>query len=330
MLKGFDDSRYSKILVRKDYEDGNYPSNIFSNPKSDCGGMVFSNGIYQPMDLKIEALSPDTGIYENMSKYYQEDKITNEKFESQLKSPHVRLSLDGSTIWKDWERQLDGLQRGKTFSLVIHDKGLENIHGAVETISKTLQTLHPIGRRLAFKYPINIFTDKQFADWGQFRKLKTMSNMILHKLFDDKLFLGAIESIENGGMECEYLLTKEMCTNENLTKIYKQVVFLREHRSRILLNTAEGNLVSPEIKSTLRLISEYSAYCYKSSRDISLYTYAKSSSGWLKIDLINLFNYLRENNYPLFKLFYECLSVVFNGENFESRWIWNGNGGTII
>jgi hypothetical protein len=43
MLDRYDDSRYSKIIVRKDYEDDDYPSDIFNNPKTESGGPLGFN-----------------------------------------------------------------------------------------------------------------------------------------------------------------------------------------------------------------------------------------------------------------------------------------------
>ena len=37
-----------------------------------------------------------------------------------------------------------------------------------------------------------------------------------------------------------------------------------------------------------------------------------------KQDVIEVFNFVRENNYELFKLFYDCTSVTLRGGNFEN------------
>lgn len=327
MLNEYDQSRYSKIIVSKDYLDDYFPSEIFNNPKSECGGIVFSDGVYQPMDLKIEKLPADTSIYEKMGRFYQCDEGSKYRFNSMLKSPHLRLSLDGSTIWSDWEKQLAAAVPGKTFSLIIHDKNLVKVDGAISVIDESLKHFNSQGRRLGFKYPLDIYTDEDFLNWGRTRKLKDMSKMKLHKFFDDALF---IEAIAVGtGLSCEYLLSADMCTNEGLLKIFKQTIFLREHNSRILLTLREENLVSPELKLVIQLINEYSAYTYKYRKDVTIYEYAKRFSRWLKVDLLNTFNFLRENNYPLFKLFYECLSIEIKEDRFETRWVWKSNGGSI-
>ena len=317
--------RFTKVFIRKDYDDNVYPPGIFTNPKAEAGGLALSGGVYQPLPLKIEKTPPDASLYENMSRYYQSTRAAQRRYKSLLSAAHFRLSLDGRKIWSDWESQLYNMPTGNIFSLIVHDPAPHEIEGAAEVLQSVVHRFHSQGRRFGFKFPIEIYDEATFLEWGKLRRLRYASKMRLHKIFDDIIFKEIIDNI--GHISCEYVLNKEDLTNENMVKIFKQAVFLGEHKSELLLYIVdEEEIIDRNLLQLLKMLREYFAYRYKkgvqSLEPFSMYLYARYSSQWLKIDLINLFEYVRETNYELFKLFYECASIEVVNEKFESRYIW--------
>lgn len=317
--------RFTKIFIQKDYDDNAYPPGIFTHPKAQVGGLALTGGIYQPLDIAIEKTPPDATLYENMERYYHSTKAARVRYNSLLKAGHFRLSLDGQEVWSDWESQLQNMPTGRIFSLIVHDPNIEKIKGATEALKKIEAKIHPCGRRFGFKFPINVYDEENFLKWGDFYKLRYMSKIRLHQIFNDMIFKEIVD--KTGFFSCEYVLNKENLTNENLVQIFKQAVFLGEYKSELLLYIInEEEITDPNLQQLLKMLKQYFAYLYKKGIEgeefFSLYLFARYISKWLKIDLINLFEYVRKNNYELFKLFYECSSIEIVNQKFESRYIW--------
>ena len=311
--------------LRKDYDDNVYPPGIFTHPKAKVGGLALSGGIYQPLPIEIEKTPPDASLYENMSRYYQSSRAAKQRYKSLLSAAHFRLSLDGREIWSDWESQLSNISTGNIFSLIVHDPYPHEIENAAEVLQSVVHRFNPQGRRFGFKFPIEIYNEEDFLKWGELLRLRYTSKMRLHKIFDDMILKEVIDKI--GHISCEYVLNKEDLTNENLVKIFKQAVFFGEHKSELLLYIVdEKEIVDVNLLQLLKMLKEYFAYRYKkgvqSLKPFSVHVYARYTSQWLKVDLINLFEYVRKNNYELFKLFYECVSIQVVDQKFESRYIW--------
>jgi len=99
--------------------------------------MAFSNNHYIPLKEEIEQCAPDTSIYERYKDIFIEGANKNKPFyTSILRGIHFRLSLDGKTIWKDFEKQIPRQSKGRIFFL--HDYNLNNIEGAQEIIQNII------------------------------------------------------------------------------------------------------------------------------------------------------------------------------------------------
>jgi hypothetical protein len=117
-----DPNKYTKMIIRKDYNDGDFNADLFEEENVECGGLAFSNDIYVPLDESIEMLKPDMYIYERMRGHVGAEKYKVAAFETMMRAQHLRLSLDGRTIWNKFERQLD--LGPTTRTLFLHDKNL--------------------------------------------------------------------------------------------------------------------------------------------------------------------------------------------------------------
>lgn len=49
-ISNFNPERYSQIIYRKDYNDGDFPAGLTSDNIS-YGGLAFSNNIYIPLEM---------------------------------------------------------------------------------------------------------------------------------------------------------------------------------------------------------------------------------------------------------------------------------------
>jgi hypothetical protein len=113
---------YSKFILRKDYNDGEFHPELINYNNVEYGGLAFSNDIYIPLPIEIEKQIPDTYLYEKMRNQMGPEKYLFAAFETMMRAQHVRLSLDGNTIWSDFEKQLN--IHSKTCVLFVHDKDL--------------------------------------------------------------------------------------------------------------------------------------------------------------------------------------------------------------
>lgn len=85
--------RFSTLYVRKDYDDGIYPRELFDD-KIILGGRAIQPGPYKPLPLEIEQTIPD---FQSMSAILLilSCKDDARLFKRILWSAHIRLSIDG-------------------------------------------------------------------------------------------------------------------------------------------------------------------------------------------------------------------------------------------
>ena len=100
----FTPERHEKFIYRKDYEDGIYPLNLLTEPNVEYGGLAFSNNKYKALPLDIEKMKPDTTLYRKMHQFIQGDAHRNKIWNNLTTAEHMRLSLDGKTVWPDYGR----------------------------------------------------------------------------------------------------------------------------------------------------------------------------------------------------------------------------------
>ena len=63
MAPTFLPEKYTKLIYRKDYNDGDFPAGFYKNSNIEYGGLAFSGNKYLPLPLEIEQMSPDVNIY---------------------------------------------------------------------------------------------------------------------------------------------------------------------------------------------------------------------------------------------------------------------------
>ena len=118
----FQPSKFSKFIIRKDYEDGIYPRNLLNYDNIEYGGYAFSNGLYVPLPHDIEVQKPDLSVYERYREKFGTTKEFEIAFQTMINAQHLRLSLDGKTIWNEYYKQL--WDPDDTTVFFFHDKTL--------------------------------------------------------------------------------------------------------------------------------------------------------------------------------------------------------------
>lgn len=314
MLHKFNDELYSKVIIRKDYEDDNYPPHIFNNPKTDAGGLVFSNGLYSALPEEIEIVLADTSLYSPMYRYYR----TANYYTNLMRAVHLRLSLDNKTIWKDWKKQIS-LERthyiGKGF--IFHDVDITSLPNVLETLTSIEEEYNIEAFYYGFKFPIIIRDEEEFIKWSELKILREFHTFYLATLISDELFAATT----NLAKKYEYTLTPELFTNENLVSLFKQGVFLRNRRSSLLLKIEDPTLYNEYDLQLIELLNHYFVFKTqeKEYSTAPLYVLAGWWGNYLKYDMFQLFEYIRKNNYELFRLFYECVDVTLENGIFKEQ-----------
>lgn len=100
----FSPNKFTTFIVRKDYQDNNFPNSLNKYDNIIYGGHAFSGDRYIPLDESIEKIVPDTSIYEKNRLIFGSTNRLVAAFDVMMRASHLRLSLDGKTIWPDYEK----------------------------------------------------------------------------------------------------------------------------------------------------------------------------------------------------------------------------------
>ena len=234
----FSPERNKKFIYRKDYDDGTF-SDFTQYNNIEYGGLAFSQNKYIPLDLEIEKSKPDTNIYRKQERFFvgTNDPQKKKEFNDMIEAEHLRLSLDGINIWKDYPSQFKNLD--KTRNIFFHDINLNNIKGAPEEIKKILQYTKQDkkGVKIGVKFPIITKTDEDLIRWIGFTPNSNLFFWEHHGVIGDEAFLKFLENFRTSAKykQFDYYITKNSSSENDfiknyLLKIFHQVIISRSYR----------------------------------------------------------------------------------------------------
>lgn len=255
--------KYSTIFYRKDFYDGIFPSELGINPNLKYGGFAFTNGLYMPLPLEIEKSKPVTSIYMKYQDLLCHNKTERDLFKKFLNSEHLRLSLDGKTIWDDWSTQLYNDKNGHT--VTFHDFDLNSIENATEGIQEVLNFLKR-GKRnyyVSTKFPIQVNNDEDFSKWIDIPGSPDSFFIQYNGILSDETIAEFVKKKNRDYSQhilynvlADYKNEKDFYINQ-LPQIFKQVVFLRMNRMKFSLIYDDDFFISQE---SLRLLDLFNCY----------------------------------------------------------------------
>ena len=304
--------RYSKFFVRKDYDDGNYPKEFFLSNVI-YGGRAFSEQ-YIPLDLKIEKTVPDTSLYQG----FKRPKFKDEPgYNVMLHGAHARLSLDGKDIWEDMEVPI--IQKSNINSIIIHDYNIGELNEGFEATKQAMKCAQHGARHifLGVKFPINIYSLNELDKWLSLPTLKNYFWLRYFGVMSDEVFKDFIKATPATHANLEYYVTYG-CFDENdfvvnrLPIIFNQVLNSQMNDSLILLKYEDDFFKD---KRWERLIDYFNFYSrsradkvsktfFKFLKDVFKFPRNKPK-GFNILEARELFQFVREKNYEVFKMFYE-------------------------
>ena len=256
-------ARYTSIFFRKEYDDGIY-DNIILRPNVEYGGRAFSEQ-YKPFNLEMEHILPDFEIYKKYKEQYGTVKARREEIRTILNATHVRLSLDGKTLEPFPYERLQPYHP----SVILHDYNLSSVPGAFELL-EDVSRRRPSGLpyRIGNKYPINVYNFDELMKWLKLPPMGTVFYLQYNGMFTNDELVALCEKPILGLRQMVYNFTYG-CSDENyflehnLGEFYKQLLFLRSHNTKILLNISNEFFKTPELLNLMKLFNCYygRSYC---------------------------------------------------------------------
>lgn len=320
----FKPQMYSHFIIRQDYPSYNLYTSAYNN--IELGGRAFDGDKYKPLDLAIENCKPDTHLYDKFE-YKAGGRTMRSNFSVMRRAEHVRLSLDGKTINKQWESQL---RKDKTcHGLILHDYDVGAIEGAYELFRDHLIEIVPQrdSARLGMKFPLQTNTEQEFLKWFKFLNLNNYYNMQFNGILTTNNIEEIIESSRRmTASQTQLYITSNISYEDFITtgvvQLYKTLLDLRRHGIVFSLIYDKDFFIDEQWFQVVKLIDRFNKYnSYEMSPDFvqrrapyfTMYSYVKLLTRKYEYEkpivppeeLRELFNFLREQNYELFKMFYE-------------------------
>ena len=317
-------NRYNHFIIRQDFYNPHMQS--FKGTNIEYGGRAFDGENYKPLSLEIERSPADISLYEKI-KVKPTKKVVN-TFSTMRRAEHIRLSLDGKTIWKDFEKQFRRDQN--VFGIIFHDYDLNKIEGAYELISQELPNWikHSFGRRVGTKFPIEVSNKEDMCKWLSLQPLNKYFSLTHKGLIDSSYIPELTEVYEKStairqiAMDISDVFTSDELINGGIQRIFRTIINLRSYRIVLRLIYNENLLIDDNWKMVMKLIDRYNwhlvigndtdyfkrvepyetfyGYCYRAIKQFQIKEPLLS-----KESIQSVFQFVRENNYDLFKDFYE-------------------------
>ena len=331
----FNPSMYTKTFYRKEYDDGIYDRAILT-PSVEYGGRAFSEH-YTPFNLEMERIVPDFDIYQKYKNLYGTQKHKQEELRTILYATHVRLSLDGETLEPFPFERLQPYHP----SVILHDYDLANVPGAFELLLEVSKS-RPSGLpyRIGNKYPIQVYNFEELNKWLLLPPMGSCFYLQYNGLLEEEQLIELCSKPILGLRQLVYNFSYG-CSDEDdfvmrvLPSFYKQMLFLRSHKQKILLNIDTNFFKTPELLNLIKLISCFygkTNLTYIMPHKQTLYGYCAWKRRpyievlpWIKItvtqeEMRESFQYIRKKNYEVFDMFYSIPNVIVVGGKLVNEW----------
>lgn len=320
----FSPQRYTHFIIRQDFYNSE-PLNL-NHKNIEYGGRAFDGKKYKPLPLDIEVMKPDIQLYSTAP--FPKGKKYQGPISTMRRAEHIRLSLDGHTIWADYEKQL---RRGRGIhGIIFHDYNLNKVKGAADFIKKNLAEWIPsqTGRRFGAKFPIQVDNKEDLLQWLHISPMGLYYSLQHNGLIDESYIPELVETkkefstLNQTSVNLTGLFTEEELINGGIKRILRNIINLRTQRLIFPLIYNESSFINKDWKMVMKLILRYNQHLVVSAKSRyfkytepyeTLYSYAKAAIKQYQINeplltkesLQSIFQFVRENDYDLFKDFYE-------------------------
>ncbi len=321
----FSPHRYTNFIVRQDFYSPH--SHSYKGNNITYGGRAFDGEKYKPLPLEIERMKPDISLYEKI-KVYNINERNKHAISTMRRAEHIRLSLDGKTIWKNFEKQFR--HNSNCFGVIFHDYNLNQINGAYELIKQNLSKWisNVIGRKVGMKFPIQVDNKKDLCKWLSLEPMGSYFSLCHNGLITNE-YLPELDEVRQqssahrqASMDISKVYTSDELINGGLQRIFRTIINLRSHKLIFSLIYDKNLFVDNNWKKVMELINHYNIHLanrYKSDyfKRVepyeTLFSYCRAIIRQPKVknplltkeSIESIFQFVRENDYELFKDFYE-------------------------
>ena len=326
--------RYQKMYVVKDYFDGNFYRRILE-PNVIYSGHAFTKNFYGAMAPEIEMMKPDKYLYHKYDKMFCINKTKEALFKTMTNAEHIRLSLDNETIWSGFKKTYSFSPT--TRAVIFHDYNLAALKDGYETVKEITSEMNQNwshGALLGAKFPIQVSTPESLFDWMNFKTMDIFYNIQYNNLMSDELVNEVIQKFPMNSKKLWYNIAstsydENHFSKEILPKIFRQALFFRTHRIPILLKYDDNFFKDERWERVIKLINGYISMNNRApkkeefrdfSKTFTMFRYVTSknlvespSSDWTIEELRDLFQFVREESYETFKMFYESCLMEYKG-----------------
>lgn len=334
----FTPDRHQKFFYCKDYEDGIYPPNLLNTKNVSYTGLAFSHNKYNPLPMDIELCKPDTTLYSKMGKVMIGTRAQQRIHTNLTNAEHCRLSLDGKTIWSEYPRQFSQLKSARR--VILHDYDLGAIEGSFQEVQRIVRNARQDGwaTKIGMKFPVQVSDGQNLLQWSSLNSDGVFYSLRYNGVIDDDAFIEWVGYCRNKNIfsQIEYNVTPPWY-DENyfltalLPKIFHQVIISRSYYIFFSLTYSEEFFTDKRWVAVLQLFNYYmNSYnnhalpeYLKKITDDTLFDFVSKTSNQPKAYYGNVFTqnqmreifaFVREANYPLFKEFYECNARTLGGK----------------
>ena len=246
------------------------------------------------------------------------------------RSEHARLSLDGKTINPSWEKQLT--HNRSVRGLILHDYNLGAIDGAYELLNENLSLIipNPMRARIGMKFPTQVNTEEDLIKWLQIPN----SGSYYYLQYNGILTTNNTEFFVENRDHCRaqvqttinpiYGMTYEEFTTSGIITLFKSILDLRRYRIvfpliydkaffineqwieviklfNLFINHNIHNIANDDYYKRVMPFETLYAYC----KTITIQDIVQRKAIISKDKVQHIFQFVRETNYDLFKMFYE-------------------------
>jgi len=319
----FEPEHYTQSYFRKDYEDGIYDKKILKDNVF-YGGRAFSDKYIQ-FSKEIEHIKPDFTIYEKYMNYFSNKKDDIDSFKTCLNATHLRLTLDDKKIEPFPFERLD--KRHK--SIFFHDYNLE-CYPEIADILKDICN-YELGMktyRFGNKFPINVYNYSDLKKWLSMPAIDNFFFIQYNGIFSDEEIIDLVHNYAYHLKQIIYNFSYNYNSqydflSDGIIEVFRHILFLRRNKRKMLLNIDTDFFKDTNLLNLLYLFNAFlnnkltnynrfnegTLFGYCHNRTSEEYCFKRKRIIVTKEDVINSFQYTRERNYELFKLFYEVPAV---------------------
>lgn len=332
MSPTFSPERYTTFIYRKDYYDGNFPKELYTYNNIKYGGRAFNPSHYVSLPEDIEKMYPDKYIYNKLEKIFINNVKMKKAWKTMYNAEHFRLSLDGKTVWNNFEKQIQITPHTNT--LFLYDYNLNNIENSDIILKELINRLNRgvAAGGIGMKFPIEVDNSYDLLKWTQFKPTQSFFLMKYNGMIDDEALVEFIQRQKNSSLsrQLEYYFTVNSTEQEviqHLPQIYKQIIFLRENRQKVNLKYEKDFFSNKKWEQLIQLLNSFLNIGTRKKQKSSLYDFVNSFKEYTfftkdifsKQDARDIFTFVGQNNYELFKDFYECKQVTLKGGRFQNE-----------